>query len=367
MMLTMRSMRASSLLPRKTLTTPSASMAPLANAVSGARFKTYDMQDRERALEVRAAIWDSSYLRLEKTPFFIEQDEKDDWLQQQKTTISTLTQPHAPLEGEIGAKHLAHSIVVFASISGKLEDTLPRCDLGRTYIQLTTGIRELLNKPNDKSEIAEAVKNLVDYTFEAWDPEGHHDNEGQAVQQLVSHVAAVIMCRQWALERTPLTTELLVDLHKILLQGSHADYAGQWRTTPVHAGWHLFPHVDTAEQMEKLVQHEIIDPVDSRKTKHVIFVASHLLHNVCKIHPFVNGNGRLARLLFTFLLFREGYPFPAIFTSGRSKARKHYGLALQRADNSNFQLLYATGIHSVASSWQNYQQNALILQNSVQK
>eukprot|EP01138_Halocafeteria_seosinensis_P000762 gb/GECG01000782.1/.p1 GENE.gb/GECG01000782.1/~~gb/GECG01000782.1/.p1 ORF type:complete len:120 (+),score=19.18 gb/GECG01000782.1/:1-360(+) len=53
MMLTMRSMRASSLLPRKTLTTPSASMAPLANAVSGARFKTYDMQDRERALENR--------------------------------------------------------------------------------------------------------------------------------------------------------------------------------------------------------------------------------------------------------------------------------------------------------------------------
>lgn len=72
------------------------------------------------------------------------------------------------------------------------------------------------------------------------------------------------MCRHWALQNRTLTLELLSELHAVLLYGSNVDYAGQWRTTPVHAEWHMFPTVENKEKMKMLVQEQIIKPFENR-------------------------------------------------------------------------------------------------------
>ena len=50
-----------------------------------------------------------------------------------------------------------------------------------------------------------------------------------------------------------------------------------------------------------------------------------------RIPPFVDGNGRVGRLILTFMLIQEGYP-PAVILASR---RQRYLQALKTADSSN--------------------------------
>ena len=301
-----------------------------------------------------------------RVPFFVEEDEKEQWASEQTQTLKNLSS-FLQSDAATSTRHLAFSLVVFANVTGKLEDTLPH-ELDSTCTLLYKGLLGLVEDENafkskTSQDIAHEVWQLANLHVgeeNKWNSEGHHDDEPRAAKQLASHVAAVLMCRHWALEKQKLTLEFLSELHTVLLYGSNVDYAGQWRTTPVHVGWHMFPTVKHTGQMEELVKEQIIEPFEARMkgdSCDAVIAASHLLHDVCKVHPFKNGNGRAARLLFAFALMRAGYPFPVIFTSGRSKARKHYGEALKRADNSNFHLLHATGLHSLTASWRNFEQN----------
>jgi Fic family protein len=63
----------------------------------------------------------------------------------------------------------------------------------------------------------------------------------------------------------------------------------------------------------------------------VIEMAAYLHHRFVAIHPFVDGNGRVARLLSNLYLMREGYP-PIVLDR---KNRQHYYRALRDADNGN--------------------------------
>jgi hypothetical protein len=52
-----------------------------------------------------------------------------------------------------------------------------------------------------------------------------------------------------------------------------------------------------------------------------------------RIHPFVDGNGRVGRLLLNFMLLQHGYP-PAVILKGH-RPRYLRGLARADADNPN--------------------------------
>ena len=68
-----------------------------------------------------------------------------------------------------------------------------------------------------------------------------------------------------------------------------------------------------------------------RLRKHPVDLAVFLFYEVISIHPFLNGNGRLCRLLLTWSLMRDGFPFPVTFSSGHSRRRKHYIHAIKAA------------------------------------
>jgi Fic family protein len=64
------------------------------------------------------------------------------------------------------------------------------------------------------------------------------------------------------------------------------------------------------------------------KSLHPIVKAAIFHHRFVHIHPFVDGNGRTARLLMNLSLMQEGYP-PAII---RQEDRVKYYEALRLAD-----------------------------------
>ena len=70
---------------------------------------------------------------------------------------------------------------------------------------------------------------------------------------------------------------------------------------------------------------------DKDKKEHPIKTAAFLHHRLVKIHPFTDGNGRVARLLTNLYLLKEGYP-PIVL---RIKDRKKYYRFLSLADGGN--------------------------------
>lgn len=89
------------------------------------------------------------------------------------------------------------------------------------------------------------------------------------------------------------------------------------------------PPEQTASEMDNLI--DIFN--NKLHDTHILIKAAFLHHSFVQIHPFQDGNGRLARLLASFVLIKYGL-FP--LTIDRDQ-RTNYINALEKADETKFQ------------------------------
>ena len=86
--------------------------------------------------------------------------------------------------------------------------------------------------------------------------------------------------------------------------------------------------------------------------------ACRLFWDFLVIHPFQDGNGRIARMLASFSLMKDGTPFP-IISSGKSKSCKHYNYMIQRQSRSkSHHSLYTMMSFSLYVGWKNFKKLA---------
>ena len=114
----------------------------------------------------------------------------------------------------------------------------------------------------------------------------------------------------------PLQVNYILQLHQILLSHTESSYGGQFKNVQNYISasnqkgetFTLFTPLDPFETpmaMENLCEeyNRIIGDgkVDS------LLVIPIFIHDFLCIHPFLDGNGRMSRLLTTLLLYRNGY------------------------------------------------------------
>lgn len=78
---------------------------------------------------------------------------------------------------------------------------------------------------------------------------------------------------------------------------------------------------------------ELIEWVKLNKDTNPIIVAAIAHHEFVKIHPFMDGNGRTARIILNLLLLQKGFPICNI----KRTERPDYYNALYAADNGNYE------------------------------
>ena len=186
-----------------------------------------------------------------RVPFFVEEDERERWASKQIETLENLSSC-VQSDASTSTRHLSFSLVVFANVTRRLEGTLPH-ELTSTCTLLYQGLLRLIEDKNAFSsktsqDIANEVWQLANLHVDEegiWDSEGQHDDAPRAAKQLASHVAAVLMCRHWTLEKRTLTLDFLSELHTVLLYGSNVDYAGQWKNNPSTCGMANVSHSGT--------------------------------------------------------------------------------------------------------------------------
>lgn len=121
-----------------------------------------------------------------------------------------------------------------------------------------------------------------------------------------------------------ITERVILDLHLLILQKIDDTNAGRYRTIPVRIAGStvIMPNAmkvpDLMGEFVSWLHNSDANPLTLAIDAHFKFVS---------IHPFVDGNGRTARLLMNLLLMQSGYPSAII----RKEDRKQYITRIEKA------------------------------------
>lgn len=139
--------------------------------------------------------------------------------------------------------------------------------------------------------------------------------------EAINHSRAVEFIKQLVKERKGhqfITEDDIKAIHRIILHSINDEWAGKYRQTEV------FIHGSGTElPMPHVVPHamqEFIQWIQGQQETHPVRVASDAHFRFVSIHPFIDGNGRTARLLMNVVLIMHGYPMAII----RNEERREY-------------------------------------------
>lgn len=130
----------------------------------------------------------------------------------------------------------------------------------------------------------------------------------------------------------PITLHDVRQIHLLILKGIDDDNAGGFRKQDVViSGSDYKPpsHFDVESNVSELMQW--LGPVSASGKFDAIVTAAAAHAWFAQIHPFIDGNGRTARILMNLVLMRAGYPI-AIVTRGD---RSRYIDALEQSQTSD--------------------------------
>ncbi len=113
------------------------------------------------------------------------------------------------------------------------------------------------------------------------------------------------------MEKEGLTEEDILNLHRLFYQQIDVEKAGLYRNVKVYISGSRYAVAAVSNipaEMQKLVKWYN----DNEKILHPIELAAKLHQRFVFIHPFVDGNGRVARLLMNLALLRNGFTIAII-------------------------------------------------------
>ena len=145
--------------------------------------------------------------------------------------------------------------------------------------------------------------------------------------EVLNHQEAIEYVEMLAGGDTPITPFELRQIHSLVLARIDDEEAGQYRQLPVRIGGATHQPPDAWEVPHLMM--EWGDWLNGPATDlHPIIRSALAHHRLVAIHPFIDGNGRTARLVMNLILLQEGYPPTIILRSNR----RQYYTVLARAD-----------------------------------
>jgi len=122
-----------------------------------------------------------------------------------------------------------------------------------------------------------------------------------------------------------LTEHSVLDVHETILRGIDDSHAGHYRSIAVRISGSMvvLPNpVKVPDLMSRFTQE-----ITGAQKLHPVELAAEAHYQLVTLHPFIDGNGRTARLLMNLILMQNGYP-PALI---RKRDRLRYIKSLEQA------------------------------------
>lgn len=152
--------------------------------------------------------------------------------------------------------------------------------------------------------------------------------------EIINHKEAIEYIEDLVSKNVKLSEYDIKAVHYLILKEIDSTNAGKYRNENVIiSGAKHFPpiYMNVPYEMQ-----EMIEKYQSWKDLHPVVRACFLHGEFVKIHPFVDGNGRTARLLLNFELIQSGYPPVVIKTEYRADYYDALDKAHMTKDYTNF-------------------------------
>jgi Fic family protein len=139
-----------------------------------------------------------------------------------------------------------------------------------------------------------------------------------------------------------LTPNFIKQIHKISFSEILMQDAGKFRTVQVTYSGKEAPHFSRISEMMKVLCDDtefaisrLPKSTDEIFIERVVELLAHFQHRFVLIHPFVDYNGRTARMFTSYILIRLSLPIIEI-KAEKGKERREYVRSLQKADKSDY-------------------------------
>lgn len=177
--------------------------------------------------------------------------------------------------------------------------------------------------------------------------------------ELLNYREAFEFVSEYLLDQRPITESLVRHIHSILVKGVRGDSAlpGEYRKIQNYVVNSKTKEViyepPPAYEVPRLMA-ELMEWIQSEKEINAVLISGIIQFQFVHIHPFLDGNGRTARLLTTLYLYQTGYDFKRLFTLSEyyDRDRSQYYQAIQSVRNNGLDL----------TTWLEYFTNGLVNQ-----
>lgn len=185
--------------------------------------------------------------------------------------------------------------------------------------QLKTRLDQIRHLDNHR--IAQALE--LEYTFESNRIEGNTltlretdlvINEGLTVSgkslkehlEAINHQDAIVLMKDLVSLSTPFNERELLSIHNLILRGIYPEEAGRFRRVPVMIKGSA--HTPPEPFLLRTQMDDYFSWYQQNYQRlHPVVLAAEMHEKLVTIHPFIDGNGRTARLVMNLILLRHGY------------------------------------------------------------
>jgi Fic family protein len=177
-------------------------------------------------------------------------------------------------------------------------------------------------------------------------------------KELLNYKKAMDFISKYLDKKTPITEGVVWELHKITVSGVRGSQAdpGNYRKIQNYVVNSRTREVIYTPPSPIEVPHfmrEFVDWLKKSEDISPVLVAGISQFQFVHIHPFIDGNGRTARLISTLILYKTGYDFKRLFTISEyyDKDRPSYYKAIQSVRDSGMDMTawleyFVDGLHS---------------------
>lgn len=149
--------------------------------------------------------------------------------------------------------------------------------------------------------------------------------------EVINHAHAIDFVETLAQQDEPITESVIRQIHALVLRTIDDDNAGSYRRANVRITGSDFVPPDVSTVPSLMYDFARWLGSDETRAMHAIEFSARAHFKFVNIHPFIDGNGRTARVLMNLILIRAGFP-PAVI---QVKTRAPYYVALRQADAGN--------------------------------
>lgn len=152
--------------------------------------------------------------------------------------------------------------------------------------------------------------------------------------EVVNHKEAIELVKDLVRQKVPFNSYHLKQLHQLILKGVDDRNAGVYRTVPVRISGsaHVPPEPYLIDQM---MEDYFVFYQTRRTYLHPIILAAEMHERLVTIHPFVDGNGRTARLVMNLILLQHGFTIANLKGSLDDRMRYYHALEQVQVNHKN--------------------------------